>query len=224
MVLGMLLAMGLNANAQAPTSRPNGLPAARLGFDRSLTKATLPELKQFIEELSALEKRAAAARDYPAALTLSKERKAAEAELELLAKRAALLDVSQPASSAPSLRLSASAAKLNGPSYAAAEDAIIGWSSSAASATWTLPSLAPGGYDVVLYYSCAGGEGGSLVVKEAFYTLARDLKSPTQGLAQQTLGTLRIREGAGTFTITARTVLGGNLMHLHAVELLPASR
>lgn len=217
-----VLASGAFALAQTPPVGAASLPTARQQFDRDLTQATLPEMRQYVSELKALEKRASSARDYAGAIEVSRVRKAAEAELEVMAKRAEQMNLAQPTNTPASIQLSAAKAKLEGTMYDAKADEITGWAK-AASATWTLPNLPPGGYDVVLHYSCTATEGGSVVVKEAFYNLTRDIKAPTQGIAQLALGTLRIRDGAGSLTLTARSVLGGNLMHLHAVELIPVS-
>jgi hypothetical protein len=222
--MALVMASSSAAPAQDAAPSSSSLPAARLKFDRDLTQASLPETRQYIAELTALEHRAATARDYLAAMKLSQERKAAEAELAGLTQRAALLNIAQPSSPIAGIRLLASEAKLDGPIYDSKSDEISGWGKASTSATWMLPNLPPGGYDVVLHYSCAAEEGGSIVVKEAFYNLMREVHAPTKGIAQHALGTLRIREGSGPLTIAARTVLGGNLMHLHAVELLPASR
>ena len=73
---------------------------------------------------------------------------------------------------------------------------------------------------------CSSGplEGGTVQIKEAFYSLTGTISTTMKGVEEQNLGTLKIRDGSGTLKITALTVLKSNLMQLQSVELLPANR
>jgi len=102
--------------------------------------------------------------------------------------------------------------------------AITGWSKTGAAATWKLPSLPAGGYEVLLRYRCGAAEGGTLLVKETRYSLTATIESTLKGPEERNAGTLKISDGSGTFTLVVESLVTNNLMQLLAVELVPASR
>lgn len=203
------------------------LTTRRAQFETELLSSTLPVLKQQVAELAALEKKAAATRDYEAAIAIRTEREHIESEISSQAKLLLLLEARQQsmANKAPErILLQPAEAQLNGVRYDSAAGVLTGWTAPGASATWRLPDLPPGGYEVILRYSSGPLEGGSVQVQEAFYSLQADLGTTLKGFEDQNLGTLRIRDGAGPLKISAAKVLKDNLMQLQSVELVPANR
>ena len=204
------------------------LTGARAKFELSLAQGTLPLLRDYSTELQSLESQAVAARDYETAGAVRTERLRVNAEAASQEKLALLLEAHQQTddSKGPTEKIvmKISDAKLDGVTLDPGTGALTGWSSPGASATWKLPDLPPGGYEVVLKYSSSPLEGGSAVVQEAFYTLSSNITTTLKGFEEQNIGTLKIRDGSGPLKIAAKTVLGKNLMQLQAVELLPSNR
>lgn len=211
--------------AAEPDSRQS-LELKRIAFQRSVVEASLEPLKKHLSELILLEKSRADARDYSGAIEARDLRKRLEMELERLDKELLLLQTREQslyASLLPDrIKLPLDEAKLNGVKKEGGS--LTAWSKAGASATWALNKLPPGGYEVILRYRCSPVEGGSLVIKESRFTLQADVETTLKGPQERNIGTLKITDGSGSFSITARTVLKDNLMHLLAVELVPASK
>lgn len=225
-------ALGLGALALLTLAVPlpaqdAALATRRAQFESELLGSTLPVLKQQVAELAALEKKAAAARDYDAAIAIRTERERIEAEISSQAKLLLLLEARQQsiASKPPErILLKPSEAQLNGVRHDPAAGVLTGWTTAGATAVWRLPDLPPGGYEVILRYSSGPLEGGSVRVQESFYSLNADLGTTLKGFDDHNVGTLRIRDGAGQLRISAVKVLKDNLMQLQSVELVPANR
>ncbi len=204
------------------------LTALRAKLELNLAKGTLPTLKEYATELGTLEKQAVAARDYDTAAAVKAERQRVTTEAAAQEKLALLLESRQTAAesrpAAGKIALKIAEATLDGVTLDAATGTLSGWASPGASASWKLPNLPPGGYEVVLRYSSGPLEGGSVIVQEAFYTLSANIGTTLKGFEELNIGTLKIRDGAGPFKIAAKTVLKSNLMQLQGVELLPANR
>jgi len=211
----------------APTAKSD-LATLRARLELKLAQNSLPVLREYMSDLSSLEKQAAAARDYETAGAVRKERLRVTVEAASQEKLALLLETRQPGpearAAAERIVLKTSDAQLEGVKLDAATGVLTGWSSPGASATWKLPDLPSGGYEVVLRYSSGALEGGSVIVQEAFYTLTSNIGTTLKGFEEQNIGTLKIRDGSGFFKISAKTVLKANLMQLQGVELLPANR
>ena len=199
----------------------------RAKFELNLAESTLPTLRDYAEALTTLEKQAVAARDYDPAGAVRSEHQRVTTEIASQEKLALLLKARQTTtdsnSSASRILLKISDAKLEGVTLDAATQCLTGWAAGA-SATWKLPDLPPGGYEVILKCSSGPLEGGTVQIKEAFYSLTGTISTTMKGVEEQNLGTLKIRDGSGTLKITALTVLKSNLMQLQSVELLPANR
>lgn len=223
-VLALVLLFAGEAQMQAQDAT---LANRRAQFETELLGSTLPVLKQQVAELAALEKKAAAARDYDAAITIRTEREHIESEISSQAKLLLLLEARQQSitNKAPErILLKPAEAQLSGVRYDPAAGVLTGWTAPGATAIWRLPDLPPGGYEVVLRYSSGPLEGGSVHVQETFYSLSADLGTTLKGFDDHNLGTLRIRDGAGQFKLSAAKVLNDNLMQLQSVELVPANR
>ncbi|HEY1084075.1 MAG TPA: hypothetical protein VGE29_17560 [Prosthecobacter sp.] len=220
-----LLALGMSMPAAEPDLRKN-LDQTRLTFQRSVVEASLTPLKKHLSELILLEKSRAEARDYDGAIEARDMRKRLETELERLDKELLLLQTREQALASSLLpariSLSLDSAALEGVQRSGGS--LTGWARPGASATWKLDRLPPGGYEVVLRYRCGPLEGGSLTVQETRFSLLSDVDTTLKGPQEKNIGTLKITNGSGPLKISARTVLKDNLMHLLAVDLVPASK
>lgn len=198
----------------------------RTGFERKLIESSLRPLKDQITALTALEKQFADARDYDAAITARDERKRLQNELSRLDKELLLLQTREQTAKVSVLperiKLPLEAATLTG--VRRESGAITGWSKVGASATWKLPALPPGGYEVMLRYRCGAAEGGTLLIKEARFTLSASIETTLKGPEERNAGTLKVSEGASTLTLAAQSLVTNNLMQLLGVELVSASR
>ena len=223
-----LLALTSGWFVTAASAQTADLTSLRAKMELSLAQSTLPALNDYATELGNLEKLAVGKRDYETAAAVRAERLRVTAEAESQEKLALLLQTRQQAndgkSNAAKIVLKIADATLEGVTLDAATGTLTGWSAPGASASWKLPDLPPGGYEVVLRYSSGPLEGGSVMVQEAFYTLTSNIGTTLKGFEEQNIGTLKIRDGSGPFKIVAKTVLKSNLMQLQGVELLPANR
>jgi hypothetical protein len=195
----------------------------RAAFGKSASTAALPVLKQQLTALLALERSAATARNYDAALATRDERRRVEAQVATLEKLQLLTTAQEKASQVTaSIQLPLANATLSGTQLEAGS--IVGWATSGATASWKLPNLPAGGYEVVIKYTSQPTEGGSLLVSEASYTLKATIGTTLKGSEELNLGTLKVTQGDGTLTLKALSVVGDNLMKLEAVQLLPAAQ
>lgn len=198
----------------------------RISYERSLIAATLEPVKRQIITLGTLEKQFAEARDYDAAITARDERKRLQNELARLDKELLLLQTREQALKTALLpdriKLPLDSAQLT--DLRRDGGAITGWSKIGSSATWKLPALPPGGYEVLLRYRCGAAEGGTLLIKEARFTLSASIETTLRGPEERNAGTLKVSDGSGTLTLATQSLVTNNLMQLLAVELVPASR
>ena len=200
----------------------------RAVHEAGMLRAALPLLKQHQAELAALEKRLAGNRDYAGAITARNERLAVAKDLARLEKEELLLRSREQGLRAALLPdqivLMPEQAVLSGVEREAGSGALTGWKKAGASATWKLPGLPPGGYEVVIRYSCDALEGGTVLISEQTFSLSGVLGTTLKGPDERNFGTLKITNGSATFTLAARSVIKDNLMHLYYVKLLPANR
>ncbi|MFM7605213.1 MAG: hypothetical protein ACKO8Z_08430 [Prosthecobacter sp.] len=221
--LGACLLLGAGLAALA---RGQELAAQRLNFERTWIVATLQPLKRHVLELSVLEKKLAATSDYDGAVRAREERLKLQHEIERLDKELLLLQSREVSMKAAELGdkiiLSIDSAVLK--DVRREGGAITGWARPGASAEWKLPTLPPGGYDLVLRYRCGPLEGGSVTAKEARYTLTSRVETTLRGPEDRNLGTLKLSENNATLTLTATSVYKDNLMQLFGVTLVPATR
>lgn len=213
----------LNAPYHVQAQSGGRLVAMRSAFEAALAESSVAGLKKHIADLDALEKKARDATDYETALAARKERLRVEGQLAAAEKALLLQETAATAKPVGKVVLKLEDATLEGVTLDSAKKVLTGWKSPASRAVWTLPGIPPGGYEVVLRYSSGAAEGGTVRVAEAFYTLTIPTRITLNGAEDHFLGTLRIRDGSGTLSISAATVLKTNLMELAAVELLPCS-
>lgn len=226
-VLAGLLTQAIAAERRVddPGASPE-IALLRLGYERNLIAASLSPVKQQITSLAALEKQAAAARDYDTAIVARDERKRLQSELVRLDKELLLLQnreqTLKTALLTDRIKLPLETATLS--DLKREGGALTGWTKPDASATWKLPALPAGGYEVMLRYRCGAAEGGTLLIKETRYTLSTAIETTLKGPEERSAGTLKISDGSGTLTLAAQSLITDNLMQLLAVELVPASR
>lgn len=218
-------ASGAELRTDDPGSSPE-IAKLRISFERSLIESSLAPVKKQITTLTALEKQFADSRDYDAAITARDERKRLQNELARLDKELLLLQTREQALKASLLpdriKLPLETAILT--DVKREGGAISNWSKAGAAATWKLPALPPGGYEVMLRYRCGTAEGGILLIKEARFSLVTSIETTLKGPEERNAGTLKISEGGGTLTLAAQSLVTNNLMQLLGVELVPASR
>ena len=202
------------------------LQSLKSEFASSLAKATVPVLKKQIDELLAIERKAAETRDYDTALAASSEKKRLKALLDDQEKLSFLATAqSTNSTDKPPLKivLKPAEAQLDRVRLDTQSGVLTDWAVPEACAIWKLPGLPAGGYEVVLKYESGIEEGGSVKVQEQFFSLSADLQTTLKGPIEHRLGILRIRDGSGIFKISAKSVLKGNLMRLQSVDLLPVN-
>jgi len=225
-----VLASAWTAQAAGTGSVPPRMELAmlRTTHEMSVLRAGAPALRQYATELTALEKRCAKNRDYPGAIAARNERQTIEKEIARIEKEGLLLKTREQSLRSALLPdeivLMPEQAVLSGVEREPGTGALTGWKRSGASATWKLPDLPPGGYEVLVRYSSDALEGGTLLIAEQTFSLSGTADTTLKGPAEKNFGTLKITNGAGKLTISARSVLKSNLMHLYFVKLLPANR
>lgn len=227
--LAAVPALSLFSAAAAGEDNPRThFAVMRTSHEAALLRASLPILRQFATELAATEKRCALAKDYQGAITARNERQAVEKEIARTEKEELLLRTREQGLKAAlvpdQIVLMPEQAVVSGAIREAGTSALTGWTKPGASAAWELPNLPPGGYEVILRYSCDALEGGTVAVSEAVFSLAGKIETSLKGPVEKNIGTLKITDGSGRLAITARTVLRDNLMRLHFVKLVPANR
>jgi hypothetical protein len=192
----------------------------RADFEIALARAEVAPLQSHVANLLTLEKKAVAAADWEIALAAREMRQKAEAELATLEKAELLLGaVANLTAPRPKVVFSAAEATTTGVRLDAAAGALRDWTPGG-TATWRLPPLAPGGYEVLLRYSSSATQGGTIRVQEEFYSLRGDTHITLRGPEWHNLGTLRIRSG-GVLTVQGLSVAKAGLMDLFSVELVP---
>ncbi|MDB6003459.1 MAG: hypothetical protein JWR15_446 [Prosthecobacter sp.] len=215
--------------AEKRTDDPGASPdiaLLRLSYERDLIEASLAPVKEQIRTLGTLEKQFAADRDYDDAITARDERKRLQNELARLDKELLLLqsrELALKTSLLPDrIKLTLDTATLTDLRHEGG--AITGWSKVGATASWKLPALPPGGYEVMLRYRCGAAEGGTLLIKETRFTLTTSIETTIKGPEERNAGTIKLSGGSGTLTLVAQALVTNNLMQLLGVELVPTSR
>lgn len=220
-----LAARGEDVRVDDPGASPE-IAERRIGFERALIAASLGPVKQQVTALAALERQFVEAHDYDSAITARDERKRLQGELTRLDKELLLLQTREQALKAARLpdRISLPLENATLNDLRREGGALTGWAHPGASATWKLPGLPAGGYEVMLKYRCGAAEGGVLVIKEARFTLTTNIETTLRGPEERNAGTLKISDGAGALTLVAEALVTNNLMQLLGVELVPAAR
>ncbi len=183
---------------------------------RSIVTTLLPEKRAHRDDLLALEKRYAAAFDYAGAMRTRDERLMLEQEIAAMEKEAPA-ETAANHTGATRFELKLSDATLSGARIAPKEGSITDWEKSGASATWVLPGLPPGGYEVLVRYTT--DRAAAVMLKETYYFLQAGLAAGNGKSTEVILGTLRIRDGKGTLTFSPTGTEPPSALRLHALAL-----
>lgn len=200
------------------------LRALKAGLRKSLLTALIPEMKVHRDALLVLEQKHGAAQNYAGAVQARDSRSRVEQQLAALEQEAAMLasrpSVESAARLAARIEFKLADAKLVGAQMDPADGAITGWDGAEASASWQLPEIPPGGYEVLLCYT---GAAGDVVVKEGFYSLTSPCKAVDDKAVEQNLGTLRIKEGSTVITLTATPPEKCAKWRVYSLVLVPSA-
>lgn len=198
---------------------------SRLKLDRQIIELSLEPIKKHLLDLTLLEKQRGSLRDYEGALVVLKERKKIETQLEQLDRLRLLIFTRQEAIQATQIpdkiSLPLDLAVLNGVKRESGE--LSGWNIPGANASWKLPGIPSGGYEVFIRYRCSPLEGGVLEVNESRFSITSQIETTLKGPQQKKLGTLKITSGDGPITLTGKALLKGSLMNLLELWLVPAN-
>lgn len=222
------VALASGARDKVALSPRQELGILRTTHEKSLLRASAPALRDYITDLGAREKRCALVHDYKGAIAARDERQSMEKELARIDKEELILRAREQTLRSAALPdqivLMPEQAVLSGVRREPGSGTLSEWSRVGASATWKLPDLPPGGYEVIIRYSCEPLEGGTLSISEKTYSLSGTADTTLTGPAEKNFGTLKVTDGSGSLTITARSIVKSNLMKLHFVKLIPANR
>jgi hypothetical protein len=211
-----------------PSPPPEEIELARLDHHHQLLQASLGPLKTALSKLDELALTNARAREYEAAIAARIEREHIATDLDRIAKELLILETRkqflQTSLLPDHILLPLDNAKLESVRYEEEKKWLTHWDRPGAHAEWTLPSVPPGGYEVLLTYQCSPLEGGTIVINEKTFSLSGEMDTTLRGPEVKNLGTLKITDSNSPLRLTARTVVKSNLMNLLSIELIPANR
>jgi hypothetical protein len=217
-----------SSDDSVPASPPQEIELARLEHHHQMLVASLGPLKTALSRLDDLAMYNARSRNYEAAIAARTERERIATDLDRIAKEILLLDtrkqVIKTALLPDRILLSLPEARLDGVRFDEQTKSLTRWDRPGAYAEWTLPSLPPGGYEVLLTYQCNPLEGGTVLLDEKTFSLSGEMDTTLRGPEVKNLGTLKVTDGSGPLRLTAKTIVKSNLMDLFAIELVPANR
>lgn len=223
---GIALLVFLGSARSESKGAGGDLRTLRAVFRQALLTAILPEKRAYAAQLQGLEKKLAAARDYAAAINVRDERLALEQELTAFEQELPALAIraaGQTTLLPERIVFRPQDATLVGLKLEK-DGTLSGWGPPQCTATWKLPGIPAGGYEVILKYSCADGSGATFEVRESFYLLHGKVAAPAEKQVEKNLGTLRIREGAGPLTLAADGTGQPAQLRVIALELAPVTR
>lgn len=220
----MNAAWGDELSVAKPVEPLPELSALKASLRKDLLTALLPELKAHRDALQALEQKQGAAQDYAGAVRARDARSQVDQQIAALEQEAAMLaaraSVQNAARIAARIEFKLADAKLVGAKVDAADGALTGWDGTDASASWELPGLPPGGYEVIM--RCTGATG-DVVLSEGFYTLTCPCRPGDDKAVEQNLGTLRIKEGSTVLKLTAGPPEKCAQWRVYSLVLVPAA-
>ena len=224
---GLVSALGLlSADLRAQEAElPPEIEGIRIGYLKELSRVLLPQEKRYIDELRRLEQSYAAEKNYATALLIKKERLKAEVRIRSMGSAAAATVPKAVQSNAGVLSLTPADATLGGEAQADPTGTVLmGLGSEGASASWALPRLPTGGYEISIVYALAEG-GPTTVVKEAFFELSLALPATggSRSFEKTRIGVLKVREGSESLTLQIRGGAASDLL-VKSVEVRPAKR
>jgi hypothetical protein len=185
------------------------IAALLVPYQISVARASIPLLSSYLERLASLEAKLVSRADYHGAIAVAKEQELVRGQLVYLQER--LGDEGSNSSQRPApLVLSPADAARSGTLANGSENALASWDP-AAHATWILPGIEPGAYEVRLALAIApDATTTSFLLREKFFTLTAPLDpadakpiaaSSSAATHVASLGTLKIRSGDGPLRI-----------------------
>lgn len=216
-------------NTSAEPGVLSQLARARAQFDLALSKVLLPEFENYARQLQRLELQLAQRSDWAGAIKARDERllvqNRIDAAMARLGEPVYVLPPDQGGEPPRDIFLQPRGAVLaGGLTVSLDRQALEGWSGES-SASWTLPAIQPGGYELIVHYSSPDGPA-TLQFAEEFFTLTGTLEA-TGGDGQSrwlNLGTLRIRNPAGGLKLRPVETVPPPSMRIKEVVLVPANR
>jgi hypothetical protein len=201
----------------------------RFQFSRDAAATSLEQETIYIQQLFRAEREAAAKGDYARAIVFRDERRAAETRLAKLKTLAEATKAPEPrvqplvsAENQSVISLRTSAARLEGGVSLSDTGILEEWVLNA-KATWDLPGLAPGGYEVVIEINSSEPNDNPVIAKEQFYSLKGRLPpTSSENFEKINIGTIRISNGSGQFSITHYGSPDDSALRIRSVELVPA--
>ena len=202
--------MWMNVHAQAPIAPTpedlnEPLPQLKQKLRHSLLSALLPEKQAQREALYSLEKQLASGGDFKSAIRARDQRLTLEHEIASTQQQLLNPHTYQSAGDAPAETvLAPTAAQLTQLTLDPANKSLTAWVANTSTATWTLPNLPTGGYEVHLRYSLELPEGVSapgFQIKESLYHLTAPLEHTGAKPAEKKLGILRVSNGSGSLIL-----------------------
>ena len=204
------------------------LRALRVDYRKSLLEALLPQKKAYRDELENLEKKFAVESDFVSAMRARDERSQLDQEIMAMEQELPALASQAQALHSPALperiTLSPTDAQLTGVTMDAKAKTLTGWRPARSLATWKVPPLPLGGYEVYITYTCPGKAGAAFTLRESHYSLQCKVTEPSPKAVEKLFGTLRVQTGSSTLSLSADSVETDQPIQIHAVALVPANR
>lgn len=218
--------------AQDKTDSPGAptpdLRTLRVDYRKGLLEALLPQKKAYSDELEALEKKLATDADFNNAIKARNERVQLDQEIMALEQELSALTTQAQALHSAALPdriiLSPAEAQISGITLEPKDKSLSGWKPSHSLATWRVPALPPGGYEVYVTYSCPAKGTATFTVRETRYTLEVKITDPAPKPVEKLFGTLRVQANNTTLSLSAESIESGHPVHIHSVALVPANR
>lgn len=215
------------------------LPRLRYDHEQEVNHVILPLEEGLVQQLAQLQREFASKEDYKSAIktkaeiTLAQQRiqelkrKLAEPPpppaLAMPEKNSTVGSPSLPSNSTSVILLPKEAVVHGLLQLSPTAETIASWKTVDDSLEWKLNNLPPGGYEVIMEYSCLPNEGGRFQLSEAFHSLTGIITSTGGQLVKKNIGTLRIKTGDGKLTMKALSIIDGrSLLQLKSIELARA--
>ncbi|TLD71927.1 hypothetical protein FEM03_04165 [Phragmitibacter flavus] len=227
LVIGICSLVILPLASQEPPTTRESLPQLKQKLRHALFTALLPEKQAQREALYSLEKQLASGGDYREAIHARDQRILLEQEIAQTQQH--LLNppvIAHAAVDLPqSIPLENSVAQLNQLTLDPANNnRLSGWTTTESSATWTLPNLPPGGYEILLRYSLNPSSTPPVIqLKETLYHLPVALESTDNQPTSKKVGTLRISNGSGPLILSPLSISADQQLHIISLTLQPSA-
>lgn len=213
-----------SSTSAVESAEPLTLPQLRQKLRQSILTTLLPERQKYRDALFSLEKQLASSGDYKGAIRARDERLQIEEEIAISQQQ--LLNP-QPIPTATTktdspIKLSLDQATLHQLTLISKNPSLTDWVPNASSATFTLPNLPQGGYEVIINYNLKADSNATIQFKETRYSLTTSLP-PTESKQprEHHCGLIRITNGSGPLTLQAIQLPLDQELKIHSITLKP---